>query len=131
MITQDRRITLFNKKKEYKEFIAPLIEQLKMRCEASDIPMFITCCVESKENDTLYVNDAVCTGLKNIELFNDHIEKHLCVENGFEVRIPGVHEQLPDSFLEYMDDAELEMNKEDPIPDEDEEFVYESLPEEN
>lgn len=108
-------MTLFDKKKEYNEYVAPLIEQLKMRCEAHDIPMYVSCCIRSKENETEYVSDAVCTGSKNVELFDDQIEKHLCVSNGFLVSPPGFQDDMPSSFLEYMDEIELQIKDEKPV----------------
>lgn len=108
-------MTTFDKTKSYKEHIQPIVEQLKMRCEAHDIPMFVTCCVKSTEEETKYIREGVCTGSKKYQLADDQIEKHLLVANGFKVSPPGFCEELPDNFLEYIAENEVDIvNSEEP-----------------
>lgn len=111
-------MTIFDKTKEYKKFILPIVDELRRQCEMFDMPMFVSCCVKSEDNATTYKRDGVCTGSHNISLFDDQIEKHLLVANGFPVTLPGFEGNLPENFMDYIAQAEAEMP-------EDEEFLVE------
>lgn len=96
-------MTNFNYRDIYDKKIQPIVHELKKQCELNQIPMFVTCCVaNTEEKGTLYRSDAIGTGSRGIELKDDHIEKHLCVANGFFVKPPNVGNELSDEALEYI-----------------------------
>ena len=78
-------MTIFNKEKLYNNEIKNKIEEIKNICSINDIPFFATFCIKNNETNSTYVSEGVATGSRNIELVDDKIVKHLCVQNGFKV----------------------------------------------
>ena len=99
-------MTEFNRKDVYDKKIQPIVSELKKQCELNTIPMFVTCCVANSDEKTEYKSDAISTGSKGIVLKDDHLEKHLCVANGFQVVPPNVGNKLSEDDFEYIDDID-------------------------
>lgn len=80
-----KEITPFNKTSLYKENIAPLIQELVKQCTIYNIPMYASFCVSNTANGTKYENHCVAPDSHNLNLTDDNIQKHLCIQLGFDV----------------------------------------------
>lgn len=80
-----KEITPFNKTSLYKENIAPLIQELVKQCTIYNIPMYASFCVSNTANGTKYENHCVAPDSHSLNLTDDNIQKHLCIQLGFDV----------------------------------------------
>lgn len=78
---------IYDKRKIYRSKIAPLIKELKVRCNLECMPMFITVAVANSEEGTKYMNDAIHAGI-DVTLKDDRISDVLLLLNGFESDMP-------------------------------------------
>ena len=91
--------TIYQKEKEYREKIAPLLKEIKIQCELNKIPFFFIAAVANSEKGTKYVRDGLMTGSHSIHLANDEFEKHLGVCCGFDVYPPGTKTDFTEEEL--------------------------------
>lgn len=81
--------------------IEDAIKELKILCELNRRPVFISC-IEHNE----FINDAVCTGSRNIVLYDDMISACLLLLNGFQAvkkdRYTGLGEITPKRNVDTM-----------------------------
>lgn len=97
-----KEITTFNMEKEYNTIIKPLVDQLMVECVKLDMPLFLTCCVKSTNEETTYKNTiASAPGSSQINLKTDTISRHIAVCRGFEVTPRKYQEDLDNDFLDY------------------------------
>lgn len=82
--TPDRNITPFDKTRIYTEQIEPIIDNLIKMCTIHNVPIFITCCTQNDEEKTTYERHSVPADAHNLNLTNDEIQKHLCLQLGFD-----------------------------------------------
>ena len=76
-------IAKFNKEKEYKEEILPLIQELKKKCNYLEMPMFVTVCTQNNKEGTVYENDMINPVIYDAKL-KENLFPHLVnVMNGF------------------------------------------------
>lgn len=66
-------------------------------CQMYKIPMFMSCCVEDGNDYTNYYNQMYSAKANNIHLYDDQIERHLLIANGF-------------SAVPKREDIEIDMN---------------------
>ena len=81
---ESRPITPFNKEHEYKQKIEPLITELVKLCTIYNIPMYVTCCTSNTDKKTEYKNSCVGAEVHNLNLTDDNIQKHICIQLGFD-----------------------------------------------
>ena len=79
----EKPITPFDKS-AYKANIEPLINELVKQCTVYDIPMFVTCCILNRESGSDYKNQAVTADARGLNLADDNIQKHMCLQLGFD-----------------------------------------------
>ncbi len=77
-------ITPFDKAATYKSKIEPLIQELVKQCTVHNIPMFVTCCVKNTPDGAEYKNQCVPPDAYGLNLSDDNIQKHLCIQLGFD-----------------------------------------------
>lgn len=94
----EKPITPFNKTATFQENIAPIIEDLVKQCTIHNVPMFLTCAVTNNAKDTKYVRQIVSPDTRDLNLTNDEIQKHLCIQLGFDT----IYRQE----VEFIEDAE-------------------------
>lgn len=80
----ERPVTVFDKGAEYKTHIEPVIAELVKLCTIYNIPMYVTCCVSNNAQSTEYKNQAVSADAHGLNLADDNIQKHLCIQLGFD-----------------------------------------------
>ena len=80
----EKPITPFDKSATYKSTIEPLVQELIKQCTVHNIPTFITCCISNDENGSEYRNQAVTPDAHGINLADDNIQKHICLQLGFD-----------------------------------------------
>lgn len=80
----ESHITEFDKASVYKQKIEPLINEIVKLCTIHDIPMYITCCVSNSEEGSEYKNNCVSAETRGLNLADDNIQKHLCIQLGFD-----------------------------------------------
>lgn len=110
------KYSVYNKEKIYEKEIEAKIQEIKKICAQHDIPFLATFAVANDEKGTTYKNDGIGIGTLGIQLTDDKFSKYLCVNNGFDVKIPGVengYNGFDELQAETFDDDELEK-----IPDE-------------
>lgn len=88
MENEKQNLTIFDKRSEWKEKCQPIFDRLTELCDTYGIPYFITACISNSSTDTEYVTDALLPDVKDMQLHDDHIRKHMQVFRGYEVRIP-------------------------------------------
>ena len=60
----------FNKEKEFKKEIEPLLKELIMKCGEVEVPMFVSVCTKNSINETTYetrISSAIANGYKLTE----------------------------------------------------------------
>ena len=83
---------VFNKQDVFERDVRPLLDALVSKCAEENIPLFCTAAVANGASDqeyekgTLYVQDGVMCGSKQIGLIDDKITKCMLVARGFDVR---------------------------------------------
>jgi hypothetical protein len=77
-------VTPFDKSAAYKSHIEPLVTELVRQCTIYNIPMFVTCCVRNDETKTEFKNQAVAPDAHELNLADDNIQKHMCIQLGFD-----------------------------------------------
>lgn len=77
-------ITEFDKDAVYKSKIEPAVTELVKLCTIYGIPMYITCCVSNDATGTEYRNNCVSAETRGLNLTDDNIQKHLCIQLGFD-----------------------------------------------
>lgn len=80
----EKPITPFDKHAAYKANIEPIINELMKQCTVYDIPMFVTCCVANNTKGSEYKNQAVTPDAHGLNLTDDNIQKHMCLQLGFD-----------------------------------------------
>lgn len=80
----EKPITPFDKSAVYKSHIEPLVAELMKQCTIYNIPMFVTCCVTNNENGSDYKNQCVAPDSHGLNLTDDNIQKHMCIQLGFD-----------------------------------------------
>ena len=104
-------MTEFDLTKEYDNEIKPIIDELYKKCIELKMPMFVTCCVKNGDpygkkpkeaNISTYQSESFRTTSSNIKLYDDHINKHLAVLNGFKVVPDGIVPSFNEEDIEYM-----------------------------
>lgn len=78
-------MTDFDKNEFYKKELKPLIEQIKLKCEANAVGFFISVCTENSEEETKYENDGNLPQSIGLELADDQLTRHLLVSRGFHI----------------------------------------------
>lgn len=76
---------VFDKTKVFKKECQPILDELILKCSLHRIPFFWSACTKSNEDESIYTNDAVATGSRDIRLKDDRIAKFLAVLGGFDV----------------------------------------------
>lgn len=104
---KDQEISLFDKKDIWDKECRPLFERLTELLNIYGFPYFIAVCTASRPTETEYVTDTLLPDVKELNLYNDYIRKHLQVHLGYEV---SLHRQ----------DVVLDMDDIDDAPDPDE-----------
>lgn len=102
-----KKITKFDKKEYFKRECQPLLNDLVNKCSVHDLPFFFSACVESTENETVYIADGVMTGSKDIVLFDDRIKRHMLVQSGLDVRPKATEIEIPEIILDDVTDEVL------------------------
>lgn len=82
--TPDRKITPFNKEHIYKTQIECLVDELVKLCTIHNLPMFFSCCVKNDENSSTYIRQCVPADAHGVNLTDDEIQKHVCLQLGFD-----------------------------------------------
>lgn len=100
-----KNVTEFDRQDIYDEKVAPLVEQIRKICSIYNMPFMFSCCVKNEKTGTVYKNDAISTGSRNIVLTDDRLERHLCVEAGFRT-VPG-NTEIEINFDDFGDMEEL------------------------
>lgn len=77
-------ITPFAKYSIYQSKIEPLINELVKLCTIHKIPMYVTCCVANDETGSDFKNNGVGADVLNLNLTDDNIQKHMCIQLGFD-----------------------------------------------
>lgn len=80
----DKPVTPFDKSSAYKSHIEPLVTELVKQCTVYNIPMYITCCIANDGNGSTYKNQAVTPDAHGLNLADDDIQKHMCLQLGFD-----------------------------------------------
>lgn len=80
----EKPVTPFDKSAAYKANIEPLVQELMKQCTVHDIPMFVTCCITNTESGSEYKNQAVTPDAHGLNLADDNIQKHMCLQLGFD-----------------------------------------------
>lgn len=75
----------YNKTKEFKENVEPILKQLLEQCSIHGIPFFATFAVENRKDETKYISEMHSAVTNDIPLANDMIVKMANVLNGFDV----------------------------------------------
>lgn len=83
---------LYDKKKEFDEFIKPKLTEIKKLCMIHDVPFFFTVCVKNDENDSLYMSDMYSGLAKGLNLTKDYFPNLAKVMVGFDTAMP--HEKM-------------------------------------
>lgn len=96
-------LTVYDKTDIYEKEIVPKLTEIKRICELNDIPFFSCVAAKNDENGTIYKYEGILTGSKQINLHDDHFEKHLCVANGFDVKTSSEIDFKDADFLEYIE----------------------------
>ena len=85
MVNQVREVDVFDKEKVFEEKCGQLLRDLVHACSLEKIPFFFTACVKNSFDGSVFVNDAVNTGSRDIHLCDDQIANHMAVARGFDV----------------------------------------------
>ena len=80
----EKPITPFDKSASYKANIEPLVQELVKQCTIHGIPMFVTCCIGNSAQCSEYKNQAVTPDAHGMNLADDNIQKHMCLQLGFD-----------------------------------------------
>lgn len=80
----EKPVTPFDKSAGYKANIEPLVQELVKQCTIHGIPMFVTCCVSNSAQSSEYKNQAVTPDAHGLNLADDNIQKHMCLQLGFD-----------------------------------------------
>ena len=75
---------MYDKTKEYEEYLKPLTDQIRSFCLLQRIPMFLSIAVKDDGSKTEYRNEVNGAFSNGITLSDDRIGKHINVSNGFE-----------------------------------------------
>mgnify|MGYP004579737051 CR=1 FL=1 len=105
----------YNKEKIYENEIKEELQKLKALCVKYDIPFLATFAVANDEKTTTYINDGITLGMLGLRLTDDKMSKYICVNNGFDVKVPGVENDegnFDNIGMEEFDDSI------EPIPEE-------------
>ena len=126
-MADEKTVTVYDKKAEYKSTIAPILKQLIKECTKNKIPMFVSFAPANDEEETTYVNDGVLTGSMNITLKDDLFEKYLGVLHGGRVVFSGGDPELSEGkMFDYI--AENIEKENQPVDDEPEDMTdYEAV----
>lgn len=114
-------VTEFNKEEEYGKEIEAKIQELKLICNDAKIPMFVTVCMNSSNEETVYKSDVVGSKVNNIILKDDLIADLINVMNGFrtvpphssfEMEMDQISDVEPDTegVKEYEDDEDFDLD---------------------
>ena len=100
--------TKIDMKEYYEKECQPLVNELCKKCSLAGIPIFISAAVQNDENGTVYKNDGILTGSRNIKLKTDQIKFHMMVSGGCKA-IPIIeNEELTiDNYLDDIDDIQF------------------------
>lgn len=99
---KDQDLTLFDKKDVWDKQCRPLFDRLTELFNIYEIPYFIAVCTASRPTETEYVTDILLPDVKEINLYDDCIRKHLQVHRGYEVSLPRQNVVLD---MDDIDDA--------------------------
>ncbi len=102
--TQNTPNLTFDKRKEYKEFIEPLIEQIDQLCAVHNIPYAAVIAVSDNGNDTNYVKKNLFPAL-NIPLANDISGNLMLALMGGKFVVPGTEVNRFDAAI--IDEGDL------------------------
>lgn len=75
----------FDLSAEFEKKCQPILDELILQCSLLKIPFFWSACIKNNDEESVYFNDAVATGSRNISLKDDKISKYIAVLNGFDV----------------------------------------------
>lgn len=79
----------FDRTNEYKNSIEPLLQEIRAKCYAAEIPFFFLAAVADAKGVTEYKSEIVDTYPNGISLSNDVFPKLLNVMNGFDTIPPS------------------------------------------
>ena len=105
----EKEICCFNKTAVYNKTIAPIVAELMKACVLNDVPMFITCCVKSTEDETVYKNNTANSPVPyQIPLVDDQITKHVAICAGFAITPRNFSEELDKDLVAFMEQVPVE-----------------------
>ena len=93
--------SIFNKQKEYKNEVFPIVEKLYEKCAALKLPFFCAVCVANDEEKTKYEYETLLA-LLQLDLKDNQIAKMLYSFNGFEVDYPDEVKQAINTLQRYI-----------------------------
>lgn len=79
------KYTDYDKTQFYEERIAPLVQKLCDVCYEGDVPMFFSACVANKDGKSEYKREEVSPDDRKLILYDNQLNRHLCVACGFDV----------------------------------------------
>lgn len=114
MQNKNEEIYTFDKTEEYKEHIQDIIQELVTQCTLHSIPMFVTCCTKSTEEQTVYKRNTATSPFKfQINLVDDQITKHIAVSTGCNVTPRDFSGDFDQDFVELMENMTQKIKEEE------------------
>ena len=98
----------FDKEKDYKKKIEPIINDLKFKCNIEKMPMFVTVCVKNTEEETKYRHNIIMAST-GLQLTDNRINRLLLKVRGLDPEtIPDHIKKAADEIEEYIDNLTSE-----------------------
>ncbi len=115
-------VTIFDKRTSYDKSIQPILKKAVDVAVRNDVPIFTAVAVKNTAKKTEYDYDGNYTGNNFIFLFDDRLERHICVARGFETISPEYSSPFKENggsdgplYLKVKDWAELVRIKDEDI----------------
>lgn len=99
----------------FDEDIAPLLLQINKVCKLKGVPYFATFAVDNSDGVTTYKSNGASPYSLGLELYDDHINRHLLILQGnskfcIEERKNGEYSVVPAQVGDWDDDVMMSLN---------------------